>query len=92
MSKTKHWQKIIDDYRASGLTQKAFCQNQSIKIHTLHYWLKKLSENPESPTGFIPFQSVEEKSSVTIQIGHVNITLSISEVGLLPWSVDLLKS
>lgn len=29
----------IEDYRASGLTQKAFCTSRDIPITTLRYWL-----------------------------------------------------
>jgi len=59
MNKTEQWQKIIRDFETSGLTQKAFCQNRAIKIHTLHYWLKKLNNDPERKEHFVPFSAVQ---------------------------------
>ena len=79
MNKIQHWQNIIDDYRASGLTQKTFCKKHNIKIHTFHYWLKKLNPEPEAKEGFIAFQPVEEKGAVDIKLGHAVITLTVSE-------------
>lgn len=88
MTKFKHWQKIIDGYRASGLTQKVFCQNHDIKIHTFHYWLKKLNPKPEAKEGFIAFQPVEEKGAADIKLDHTVITLSVGEVVFVLLELD----
>ena len=68
MNKIEHWQKIIDDAKASGLTQKIFCQNNNIKIHTLHYWLKKLSERPDDGGQFIPFSEIKDISNLQFKL------------------------
>lgn len=88
MNKTEHWQKIIDYYKTSGLTQKIFCQNQNIKIHTLHYWLRKLSDKPMDDEGFISFSPSRLDPSISIQIGHAKITLNINEVSSLLLELD----
>lgn len=33
--------KLLADYRASGLTQKHWCQERGIAVTTLQYWLKR---------------------------------------------------
>ncbi len=89
MNKTEQWQKIINDYETSGLTQKAFCQNHTIKIHTLHYWLKKLSSGPERKEHFVPFSTAQsERGDISIQIGHAQITLNVTEVAPLLVELD----
>jgi hypothetical protein len=88
MNKTEHWQKIIDNCKASGLTQKTFCQNHNIKIHTFHYWLKKLSEKPMDDGKFISFSPSRPDADINIQIGHVQITLNINEIGPLLLELD----
>jgi hypothetical protein len=35
MSKSQHWQAIIEQWKASGLTQKQYCAEQKIKVATL---------------------------------------------------------
>jgi|TARA_Y100000031_G_C8106591_1_gene331316 hypothetical protein len=88
MNKNQHWQKTIDDCRASGLTQKAFCQQRNIKIHTFHYWLKKISEKQTSEGSFIPFQTTESAAKANIQIGHAKITLHINDISALLSELD----
>ena len=36
--------KLLADYRASGLTQKRWCQERGIGIASLRYWLKRERE------------------------------------------------
>ena len=88
MNKSEHWQKIINDCRASGLTKKVFCQQYDIKIHTLHYWLNKLSKKQNVEDGFIPFKPLGSKSSVSIEFDHAKIKLSINDVSLLLIELD----
>jgi hypothetical protein len=32
-------QQVLEDYRSSGLTQKAFCESRELPLSTLQYWL-----------------------------------------------------
>ena len=88
MNKTEQWQKIIKDYETSDLTQKEFCQNHAIKIHTLHYWIKKLSSGSDRKEYFVPFSSVQPVDEISIKIGHAQITLNMSEVAPLLVELD----
>ncbi len=49
MSRTvnaEHWKKLINEWRASGLSQKQFCQECSLALSTFCYWKSKFN-NPE---------------------------------------------
>ena len=51
------WRELIENWKTSGLTQKAFCAQQSIAYSGFHYWFKKFREDksvPVSGPGFIP--------------------------------------
>jgi hypothetical protein len=51
------WRELIENWKASGLTQKAFCAQQSIAYSGFHYWFKKFREDKSLPTsgsGFVP--------------------------------------
>ena len=41
----EQWQQIIDQQMASGLSQKAFCQNQNISLATFTNWKRKLKSD-----------------------------------------------
>ncbi|EKF55031.1 hypothetical protein I215_09221 [Galbibacter marinus] len=45
MSKGEKMFTFVEDFRASGLTGKAFCQTQGIVTSTLYYWIKKFDES-----------------------------------------------
>lgn len=88
MNNIEHWKTVISDYQSSGLTQKVFCQKRNIKIHTLHYWLKKLRESQDSEEAFISLQTTESTSDSHIQIGHARIAVAISEITTLLLELD----
>ena len=52
MSKREKMFTLVEDFRASGLTGKAFCQTHGIVTSTLYYWVKKFNESA-SPGGFV---------------------------------------
>lgn len=85
MTKTQHWQNIIDQWHASGLTQRQFCAEHNIKISSFGYWSKKLrqsqSELEQKSSGFIPVTvSPVPSASLTIQLGSVSIQCSLSQL------------
>jgi len=88
MNKTEQWQKLIRDYETSDLTQKEFCQSHAIKIHTLHYWIKKLSSGSDRKEHFVPFSPVQSVHEISIKIGHAQITLNMTEVARLLVELD----
>ena len=82
MTKTQHWQAVIQQWHASGLTQKQFCAEQDIKLHNFQYWLKKQRlEHEPSDTGFMPI-SVLSNSTPTIELhlGQVILKINLTEL------------
>jgi len=57
---------MVDDWKASGLTQKAFSALHGIKVATLRYWIARSKES-EVP-GFIPIASSSSNGSERIEI------------------------
>ncbi len=55
----QQWMEIIRDCRASGLSNKAYCQEKGISEKTFYYWLRKL--RTAAAEGFSP-QIVELKT------------------------------
>lgn len=38
----EHWRKRVGEYRASGMTMKAWCAEQGIAFSQMKYWIRKL--------------------------------------------------
>jgi hypothetical protein len=54
---SQDWRALIENWKTSGLTQKAFCAQQCIAYSGFHYWFKKFREDKSlaiSGLGFIP--------------------------------------
>ena len=64
----EYWQDKVDEFKASGLTQKAFCQKHNVKLTSLKNWLYKL----KSSSDFITLDAVKEADTpfIEIKIGH----------------------
>ena len=53
------WQGQVADWQASGLTQKAYCEEQGLRYTAFGYWVRKLRRAAEpspgkKPTCFVP--------------------------------------
>ncbi len=53
------WQSRIAAWQQSGLTQKAYCEQQELRYSTFGYWVRKLRRAAEPATekkgaGFVP--------------------------------------
>ena len=75
---------VLADYRASGMTQKAFCRKHGIALSTLGYWLKRDRESNKCPAGFVQIRSADEDT-----VGNRRGTLRIRPGRHLELEVDL---
>jgi len=46
------WRQTVREFRKSGLSRRAFCEQNGIKKSSLDYWLARLSK-PRKPTGLV---------------------------------------
>lgn len=62
---------MIESWQQSGISQKAFCEQQGVKFHTFYYWYKRYRNEHivgEGGTpGFVKLQ-VETTSAAAIEI------------------------
>jgi hypothetical protein len=76
-----YWRQHIDALKDSGLTRKAYCEKNQIKISTLDYWRKKLSAsniqgNRAKEAGWIPLQLGEDETSgIDLRIGQITVSV-----------------
>ena len=66
---------LIEKWKASNLTIKAYCQEQDVACSVFHYWNKKYKlSKPKAKGGFIPIevQHVETPPLSVIEIEYPN--------------------
>ena len=69
---------VCGEYRASGKTQKAFCEENGVALSTLTYWLRKerkakerKTEQAMVPVGFVDTTGMRKTLRITIDGGIV---------------------
>lgn len=63
---------MIEQWRTSGLTQKAFCEQRSIRYYVFHYWYKRYkmqqSGVADNAGSFVKLQVAKPSSSGGVEI------------------------
>lgn len=79
------WVNRVKDFRASNLTQKAWCEKNSLKVSALRYWLKNLDEaysidsgNSNSPGFEFATVSISRDFSPAIVLEMNGVKLSLT--------------
>ena len=91
--KRELWNERIQAFRASGLSQKAWCEEQGLQVSQLGYWLRKLrSETNLSEKGrWVSLSSVAPSGSgISLRVGSV--VLEIERVFDPEVLADVLRS
>lgn len=72
--KRELWQRRIEDWKASGLSQKAWCQREQLPLSSLGYWRKRLraeeSGDVHETPRLIPVSLIQPGSPLTIRLGR----------------------
>ena len=95
MSKHELWAQRIADWQASGLSQRAFCQQQGLAISTFYVWLRKIRQTNEQsiwvPSAFLPLviQDKSEPCSTTIAVNTNGLAFECSVVQLAQLITEL---
>ena len=82
--KAEHWQKHINDWKASGLSQKQFCQGRSLALSTFCYWKSRINNpGPTSPIFYpltIPASPSDlSDAGLTLLIGSKKFQIQIKK-------------
>jgi len=63
---------LVDQWKASGVTKKAFCAEQAINIHTFSYWVTKRRRADHPSGGFAAVDTSGAWLSDTVTITYPN--------------------
>jgi len=65
-NKRDFWQRHIEGWRQSKLSQKAYCQQQDLSFASFGYWRTRLNRKAETRGKFIPVNIPGASSSVVL--------------------------
>ncbi len=76
--KLETWKARRREFEASGLTRRAYCQRNGIKVSTLDYWFSRLRKGQRTrglvEIGCIATQSV--KAMIVVQVGKFRVEIN----------------
>jgi len=66
---------MITCWQQSGLSQKAYCQQNGIRYHVFHYWYKcfRDRQSPSRDEGFMPIKI--QSSNINTASAHAELVL-----------------
>jgi hypothetical protein len=79
--KTNYWTQHVQALKESGLSRRAYCEKNQIKVSTLDYWCQKLNPSARAnkkvhEAAWIPLQiSEDELSKIDLRIGKITIAV-----------------
>lgn len=71
MTNTEKMFALIDEYKGSNLSMRAFAESKGIKLSTFGYWVRKQKQS-EQAGGFIPIQAVNAPANTSVEILYPN--------------------
>lgn len=84
---------MIEQWQGSGLTQKAFCEQQSLRYHTFYYWYKCYRRGQGRPgENNPPFVKLKIEKPVEVCSVEINYPGGIRLMFHAPVSSNYLKA
>jgi len=80
MNRTKKhlfWKQQLDNWRKSGLSQKAYCDQQALKTSSFSYWVKQLQPEDAPSSKLIPITIPSEVISVRLTTSAIQLDVSV---------------
>ncbi|MBA2761009.1 MAG: IS66 family insertion sequence element accessory protein TnpB [Segetibacter sp.] len=67
---------MITCWQQSGLSQKAYCQQNGIRYHVFHYWYKcfRDRQSPSRDEGFMPIK-IQSSNTINTASAHAELVL-----------------
>lgn len=62
---------LVEEYRQSGLTAKAFCEQKNIGLPKFNYWVRKRREQ-NTPSGFIKISADQKITNIPAELIYPN--------------------
>jgi hypothetical protein len=72
--KERQWRRWIDEWQASGLSARAFCERRGLTVARFYAWRRVLERRDAEKAGFVPVQVVAD--AVLTQASALEVVLT----------------
>lgn len=72
MTKTEKMFALVDQWKESGKTQKAFCEEINLKVGTFAYWVAKKKRSDQASAGGFALVDVAGQTNGRMEIQYPN--------------------
>jgi transposase len=80
-SKERFWRTTVRRWRGSGLSVRAYCEQQGLAEPTFYAWRRSITERDAAAVRFVPVQVVPEPKSETPAAGSAGALELVVGVG-----------
>ena len=79
-------ERIIADYKKSGLSRPEYCRKNNVKLNTFNWWMKRHNDSAKNPPSRKTFLRVSPPaSSDTIRVADSELTIDFPSGTRLKW-------
>ena len=88
----KAWQKLVTQWRSSGLSQRAFALEHGVSQRQISYWSRRFAAVQASP-GFVPVRvsSAVVPDAITLRSAH-DWTLTLPSDVPASWLAEMMRA
>ena len=90
-ARKKEWQKLVTQWRASGLSQRAFALEHGVTQKQISYWSRSLTATTPLP-GFVPVRVMPAAAAIGISLrSEHGWTLTLPHDVPANWLAEMLR-
>jgi hypothetical protein len=92
LERQQEWQERVAQWRASGLSQRAFALEHGFSQKQISYWARRLAGSPPSP-GFVPVRvtSADAPGAISLRSKH-GWTLTLPRDVPASWLAEMMRA
>jgi len=84
----RDWEAILADWEYSGLSQKTYCEQHSIKLHIFGYYRRKFRPTDIAKQKLVPVKILHDKSEPNPTANEYQLKLASGAVLSIPCAYD----
>jgi len=86
-------ERLMEEYRASGKTQKQFCEDKGVPLATLTLWLRKSRKEAKAPRLIeVSMPSVGDGMPVEVLLPEAGMAVKIAAGAPVTWVGQLIRA
>jgi hypothetical protein len=85
------WQERVQQWRSSGLSQRAFALQQGYPVRQMGYWVRRLTRAASTPVAMMPVRITAPAAAISLR-GDQGWTLTLPADVPASWLAELIRA